>query len=459
MCDVAAVNEVLKQAEQARRWRARPESWWWIAAVVLVPVAVLTGLAALVLITTTHPTEAGDRIDLVKTALSVGAGTGGVVALVLAGRRQWHAEQAQRGSEHDATERRITDLYTKAADQLGSDKAPVRLAGLYALERLAQNNPDQRQTIVNVLCAYLRMPYTPPRDDVQSHRIVDVRPVAPRQRRLTPGGGLRMTERTQPTGSEDDIRQEREVRITAQRILRTHLKTGPGRGQPVNTFWPNTDLDLTGATLIDFEIDQCHVATASFAGAQFTGTARFAGAQFTDDASFDGAQFKSAVFAGAQFTDDASFVGAQFTDTVMFVGAQFTNNALFAGAQFTEIALFDRAQFTGWARFDDTQFTGTARFDKAQFTGRTRFDRAQFTNGARFHGAQFTNGARFDDTQFTDTGSFTSDDEPSWVRVDVSDDVAKQRAWPAGWVVVDTTARPHDHSDGKWGLLTHQPGQ
>ena len=28
-------------------------------------------------------------------------------------------------------------------------------------ERLAQDNAEQRQTIVNVLCAYLRMPYQP----------------------------------------------------------------------------------------------------------------------------------------------------------------------------------------------------------------------------------------------------------------------------------------------------------
>jgi hypothetical protein len=63
-------------------------------------------------------------------------------------------------SDADAIER-VTDLYTKAADQLGSEKAPVRLAGMYALERLAQSTPEQRQTIVNVLCAYLRMPYAP----------------------------------------------------------------------------------------------------------------------------------------------------------------------------------------------------------------------------------------------------------------------------------------------------------
>ena len=72
------------------------------------------------------------------------------------------AEQSQKDTVKDAIERRVTELYTKAADQLGSEKAPVRLAGLYALERLAQDNPSQRQTIVNVICAYLQMPYTPP---------------------------------------------------------------------------------------------------------------------------------------------------------------------------------------------------------------------------------------------------------------------------------------------------------
>ena len=71
-------------------------------------------------------------------------------------------------TDRDATERRITELYTKAVEQLGSDKAPVRLGGLYALERLAQDNPAHRQTIVNVICAYLRMPFSAHGSDQQA---------------------------------------------------------------------------------------------------------------------------------------------------------------------------------------------------------------------------------------------------------------------------------------------------
>ncbi|HWM04943.1 MAG TPA: hypothetical protein VNP92_21600 [Actinophytocola sp.] len=42
---------------------------------------------------------------------------------------QAHQERVAAAAEVDAEARRVTDLYTKAVDQLGSDKAPVRLGG------------------------------------------------------------------------------------------------------------------------------------------------------------------------------------------------------------------------------------------------------------------------------------------------------------------------------------------
>jgi mannitol/fructose-specific phosphotransferase system IIA component len=53
----------------------------------------------------------------------------------------------------------VTNQYTQAVEQLGDNKAPVRLGELYALERFAQDNPAHRQTTVDVICAYLRMPF------------------------------------------------------------------------------------------------------------------------------------------------------------------------------------------------------------------------------------------------------------------------------------------------------------
>jgi hypothetical protein len=113
----------------------------------------------------------GVELDAIRTAGTLIVGAGGFAALLLAARRQRsteltleHQREVAQAAERDAAEQRLTELYTRAVDQLGAEKAPVRLGGLHALERLAQNNLDQRQTIVDVICAYLRMPYTPPDD-------------------------------------------------------------------------------------------------------------------------------------------------------------------------------------------------------------------------------------------------------------------------------------------------------
>ena len=144
-------------------------------------------------------------------------GTGGAVALLLTARWQRYTELALVHTDRDATERRITELYTKAADQLGSKKAPVRLAGLHALERLAQNTPEQRQTIMDVICAYLRMPYTPPEEQAPAED-------AP----------------AEAHARYENRRQEQQVRLTI-------------------AAWPGIRLDLTGAFLLEFSLEKCQL--------------------------------------------------------------------------------------------------------------------------------------------------------------------------------------------------------
>jgi hypothetical protein len=59
---------------------------------------------------------------VIKTAGSIVIGTGGAATLLLTARRQ-------RFVELDGTERRITDLHTKASELLGSDQAARPPAG------------------------------------------------------------------------------------------------------------------------------------------------------------------------------------------------------------------------------------------------------------------------------------------------------------------------------------------
>ena len=50
----------------------------------------------------------------------------------------------------------VTDRFTKAVEQLGSDKLDIRLGGIYSLERLARDSRADRSVIFEVLSAYVR---------------------------------------------------------------------------------------------------------------------------------------------------------------------------------------------------------------------------------------------------------------------------------------------------------------
>jgi hypothetical protein len=52
----------------------------------------------------------------------------------------------------------ITERFTRAIDQLGSEKLEIRLGGIYALERIDKESPERayHSTVMEVLTAYVR---------------------------------------------------------------------------------------------------------------------------------------------------------------------------------------------------------------------------------------------------------------------------------------------------------------
>lgn len=332
----------------------RPLPSWTIiagAALVVVVTSIAVGWLQSGVPDGGDPIErARLRVEAIRTGLSVGAGLGAALALLLALRRQQLAERTQQATEYDAGEKRVTELYLKAADQLGSDRAPVRLAGLYALERLAQDNPVHRQSIVEVICAYLRMPYP-----------VDPAPAS------VPSQPVDLPDENSPTTGADvggGDREERQVRITAQRVLARHLRPTNSNGRPNPVFWGPVDLDLTEATLIDLDFNACRLRRARFDGATFTGLTRFNQALFVGDAGFE-----KVTFLGDVWFDDASFTGDAWFQRASFAGV-----ARFEGASFSSFALFVRASFGGLGRF------GGVKFDSFVL-----FGGASFATGADFH--------------------------------------------------------------------------
>jgi hypothetical protein len=233
--------------------------WTALAAVVLlsVIVAVFVGLMVWLMlgrpaVTRSAPFGATELLDLTRIALVVTGGIGGVVALVVAYRRQRLHEQADRRE----TGKLFTDRFIAASAQLGHDSAAVRLAGAYAMAELADDSPDHLHTCVDVLCAYLRLPYTPARD----------------------ADGWRPG--------------EREVRLSIIRIIGDHLRPS------ARTSWGDHNFDFTGAVFDGGDLDEAVFSgkRVSFEATHFAdGVVHLERARFLATVSFRDAQFTGGI--------------------------------------------------------------------------------------------------------------------------------------------------------------------
>jgi hypothetical protein len=222
-----------------------------------------------------RPLTAAERLDSLKLALAVVAGIGGIVALTVAYRKQRQGEAAERREETKL----FTERFVKSSEQLGHDSPRVRVAGAYAMAELADDWALGRQMCVDVLCAYIRLPY------------------------------------------EQDDQGERQVRWTLFRIIRNHLRPAEKWGR---VKWSDCRFSFEGGVIDAADLSEVHLSAhgnMSFYGARFVGRFDFA------EVSLAGAPvwFNRARFEGV----DASFRGADFRGSrVEFKEAEFAGGAV-----------------------------------------------------------------------------------------------------------------------------------
>lgn len=298
-----------------------------IVYVLLLAAGVAGALVVYFLLVSLVPGAGSSRLEAMKTALLVVAGSGAGAGLYVQYRKQ-HTDETRSVLDH-ANSRRdqdklFTERYTQAVTQLESDKAAVRLGGVYALARIADDSERDRPTCLEVLCAYLRMPYDP-----------------------------------QATAAD---LAERQVRVTAQTVVADRLSnTRPG-------FWADADVDLRGAWLINVSFNNARVRSGAFTNAVFDG--------YTN-------------FVGTAFSGNAMFGYATFTGPVWFQRATFGMDVRFEHAEITQEADFREATVGRDARFNGARFGGTVTFAGTVFSGQTWFAEATFAVEPDFTGATF----------------------------------------------------------------------
>jgi hypothetical protein len=138
-----------------KRWAAWPPRIRWlvgIAAVVLA-LAIVWTLLVPAPDWLAHHDVGSAKGALLQTArdaargrlLTLGAGLFAAGALLFTARNFTLSREGQ-----------VTDRYTKAIEQLGSDKLDVRIGGIYALERVASDSARDHPTVMEVLTAFVR---------------------------------------------------------------------------------------------------------------------------------------------------------------------------------------------------------------------------------------------------------------------------------------------------------------
>ena len=286
--------------------------------------------------------------SIVKIALTLVGGVGAVAYLVIKYQEQQQAGRAEKREKDRIVDTKMQD----AINQLGSDKASTRIAGVYALADIADTyRGGYRQRVVDILCGYLR-------SDRETY---------PLGEDGKPATGL-------PRSGDAD----KAVESTILSMFVAHLKKGPRdengdvtlRQQVRNDqLWCDCSFDLHGAT--------------------FHEDVRLIGTTFEHGLNFQGTKFeRGANFSGAHFTGGASFSGAHFTGGADFLMADFTGGANFSGAHFTGGADFGGADLDG------------ANFSGAHFTGGANFVMAEFRTSAVFSGIQGQPSFRFEECKF-----------------------------------------------------------
>jgi Pentapeptide repeats (8 copies) len=231
----------------------------------------------------------------------------------------------------------VTDRYTKAIEQLGSDKLDVRIGGIYALERVARDSPRDHPTVIEVLAAFVR-----------EHSREQWPPAEP--------------------GAEPQLRTTRpDVQAAVTVIGRRH----PAHDQQqINLAASDlTHANLTGTDLTNVNLFRANLGNTALAGADLSGTnlgsTDLTGADLSR-ANLTGALLATANLYGALLISanltDASLIAAKLTRANL-LNADLTGANLFRADLSAAVYSDDRPLPEGWVRDPGSGRLGRARED------------------------------------------------------------------------------------------------
>jgi hypothetical protein len=249
---------------------------------------------------------------------------GGVTAAVAAV-AAWIALMRHFAQTEADRQRRIAESFSKAVEQLGSDKLEVRLGGIYSLERISKESQDEYWTVMENLTAFIRERSR--RDEAERMRDFEHR-VSQKAYSLWQEAGL-------PDGQADGfwadaVDQDRlgqpPATDVATALTVINRRSESGRERESANDW---SLDLSRAALGCAYLPDARLEAAILANVNFKGA-------ILRDAHFQGAMLAGADLSG-MILENADFTGATLQAT--YLRGAYLEGANFAGANLQDAKL------------------------------------------------------------------------------------------------------------------------
>ena len=319
------------------------------------------------------------------------------------------------------------ERYTKAVEQLGNEKAPVRMGGVYTLigladEWLLDENLDyaekvrEGQVIINNLCAYIRSPFT------LTSYYDELSEDAPSL------DGIYKDNQQKFYTDKADFKAEADIRLSIIKEIHNRLQS-----PKINTpgAWSDFEYDFSGSTFF-YPVD----LTNSY----YAKPVNFSGSTYQDDADFESSTYQSradfsdsiyrcwADFRSSTYQSEANFSGSTYQDGATFNGSTYTGWANFncstyqEGAYFNystyrgevyfnssiyrEVAYFNSSTYQGWADFNYSTYQSEVYFNDSTYQGKADFSDSTYREGAYFSSSTYQNEVYFNDSTYEGKAEF-----------------------------------------------------
>jgi len=291
------------------------------------------------------------------------------------------------------------ERYTKAVEQLGDEKAPIRMGGVYTLVGLVdewledesiekyEDRLKEGQVIINNLCAYIRSPFT-----LASHYNELSNPTP------TPEGIYKDKEQ-EFYADKATLDSEADVRLGIIKEIHDRIQD-PDKNTP--GAWSNFEYDFSGSTFFyPIHLTKSYYKKpVNFSGATYQGWADFSGSTYEKGVIF------SAPDSPSTYQGWADFSGSTYQGWAYFCGSTYKSGADFSASSYKGWADFSDSSYKGRANFSDSTYQGEANFSDSTYMEKARFYHSSYKGGANFSRSSYQGEANFSDSTYMEKARF-----------------------------------------------------